>query len=338
MTQPDRRSRAPSPERPSQNRRSISRTILHSTQYEDPPKPSQHSTASGISPQNNVIRRAPFTHLQIQSLPRLVPTTNLPRTSARICLRPPPERDELPQRTKEQDQRFAEWLFDSSSNVQRCMTRAVMYAQEGDLLRSADELLVSTHWTVKYLHQLGITPSERADVGLSYYSQSRHEMRVAFWWKLNWSWFCLIQSSFDEAKKEIQPNEIQPFPDNQAIRTLSATEMEFSGSSQSSSVKKEKSPSPTPKSSDPETVSEPMEEIQSSMPSIPNRLKEYWHLAKKLNRRPGWPTRLAENEWLEIGDVLVELGCELAKYGLLDMDLGMWENEIMHRMDHLVLN
>lgn len=160
-------------------------------------------------------------------------------------------------------------------------------------------------------------------------------MRVAFWWKLNWSWFCVIQASFDEAKTDIRGDEIRPFPDNEAIRTFSGVEMDLTSSQPSSVKKEERSTSPTPKSSDPETISEPMEDIQTSMPgNIPERLKEYWHLAKELNRRPPLPKQLRENEWLAIGDILVELGHELARYGLIDMDLGLWENEVMHRITH----
>ena len=99
--------------------------------------------------------KCPSRQIMEMSLPRLVGMRNLPRTSARVCLVPPPERDDPPNRTKEQDQRFAEWLFESSSNVQRCLTRAVMYCQDGHLLRAADELLVTTHWIVMYLNQLG---------------------------------------------------------------------------------------------------------------------------------------------------------------------------------------
>ena len=42
---------------------------------------------------------------------------------------------------------------------------------------------------------------------------------------------------------------------------------------------------------------------------------------------------MGSQQWLEVGDFLVELGHELARFGLLDMELGLWENEIMHRMD-----
>lgn len=88
------------------------------------------------------------------SLPRLVPTENLARTSARVLLVPPPFRDDLPSRTKEQDRAYAEWLFDSGTNVQRCLVRAVAQ-YETDLLRAVDEVLVTTHWIVTYMHQLG---------------------------------------------------------------------------------------------------------------------------------------------------------------------------------------
>jgi hypothetical protein len=158
-------------------------------------------------------------------------------------------------------------------------------------------------------------------------------MRVAFWWKLNWSWFCVIQSSFDEAMKPISEDEVEPFPDEDAINGVHEGEMDID---LEGVIKKEDvngSSSPTPRSSDQDTISEPMEDIITQrMPSdIPNHLQGYWDMAKRLNRQPKWPLYLGEREWLKIGDFLVELGHELAKYGLLDMDLGLWENELMHR-------
>jgi hypothetical protein len=75
-------------------------------------------------------------------------------TSARKLLLPPPERDGPNKRTKDQDRAYAEWLFDSSSNIQRCLVRAVAMAQE-DPLGGVDEVLFITHWIVKYLHHLG---------------------------------------------------------------------------------------------------------------------------------------------------------------------------------------
>ena len=170
-------------------------------------------------------------------------------------------------------------------------------------------------------------------LGLSYYSLLRHEMRVAFWWKLNWSWFCVVQSSFDEAVKSISEEEVEPFPDEEAINGVHESEMDID---LEGVIKKEDlngSSSPTPRSSDQDTISEPMEDVVTQrMPSdIPNHLRGYWDMAKRLNRQPKWPVSLGEREWLKIGDFLVELGHELAKYGLLDMDLGLWENELMHR-------
>ena len=89
------------------------------------------------------------------SLPQLVSTENLARTSARVLLVPPPFRDsDLRNRTKEQDRAYAEWLFDGGTNVQRCLVRAVALC-ETDILRAVDELMVITHWIVTYMHQLG---------------------------------------------------------------------------------------------------------------------------------------------------------------------------------------
>jgi hypothetical protein len=65
--------------------------------------------------------------------------------------------------------------------------------------------------------------------------------------------------------------------------------------------------------------------------NVPPRLQRYWDLAKRLNRRPEWPREMGSEEWIEVGDFLVEMGHELSKFGLLDLELGFWENEIMHR-------
>jgi hypothetical protein len=159
-------------------------------------------------------------------------------------------------------------------------------------------------------------------------------MRAAFWWKLNWSWFCIIQSSYDEAIKPIRKDETEPFPDREAMQSYTDSGVEVE---QSSSVKREEimSGSPTPRSSDQDTISEPMEDVvaQQGVPlDIPDRIRRYWDMAKRLNRKQLWPTHLGANEWIEIGDLLVTFGNELVKYGLLDMDLGLWENEIMHSM------
>lgn len=157
-------------------------------------------------------------------------------------------------------------------------------------------------------------------------------MRVAFWWKLNWAWFCVIQCSYEEATTPIDQKEIEPFPDKEAIQSLGEDDMQVVASV---AVKKEEGvESSTPRPSDPETVSEPMEDVVTQntvLADIPEHLRGYWDLAKRLNKKPKFPRQLGENEWLEIGDTLVEFGNELGKYGLLDMDLGLWENEIMHR-------
>jgi len=154
-------------------------------------------------------------------------------------------------------------------------------------------------------------------------------MRVAFWWKLNWSWLCVIQSSYDQARRPVSDDEIDPWPDKEAMRPLADTQMDID------TIKKEDRASAEPvstarsvRSSDQETISEPMDEVN---PAVPEHLHEFWRLAKRLNRKPKWPRQVGEDEWLAIGDTLVLFGNELAKYGLIDMDLGLWENEIMHR-------
>ena len=98
----------------------------------------------------------PPQHILEMPLPRLAPLDNLPPTSARRLLTSPPHRD--PERTKEQDLVYAEWLFNMSTQVQQCLTRAVTYCPD-DLLRAADELLFITHWLVTYMHQLGTSPT-----------------------------------------------------------------------------------------------------------------------------------------------------------------------------------
>jgi len=145
-------------------------------------------------------------------------------------------------------------------------------------------------------------------------------MRVAFWWKLNWSWFCVIQHSYDAAKKPLEPSEYEPFPDQEAIRTLSQNEMEMEGLL---IVKKEDN-------------SESAAGLSQYPSNIPEDLRPLWGLAKRLNAKRKSPLNLGENEWFEIGDVLVDLGTELYRFGLLDMDLGLLENEIMHRQPPVV--
>ena len=155
-------------------------------------------------------------------------------------------------------------------------------------------------------------------------------MRVAFWGKLNWAWFCVIETSLKEARKEINEAEIEPFPDAQSIRAFSESEMDVD----TPVVKREERPSSTAQSSDQDTISDPMEDVAqlSIRDDIPAHLRHYWEMAKALNRRPTWPTHMGEAEWTRIGDLIVEFGTELFKYGLLDMDLGLAETEIMHRM------
>ena len=159
-TAPGARSPAPSPgplrstSSAGKPRSHIRKMILASVQREEPPKPS--GSPPGLQPTPPPRAKSPSPHILSLSLPHLVPTSHIPRTSARVCLVPPPYRDPIPERTKEQDRAYAEWLFESSSNVQRCLTRAVTYCQD-DLLRAADELLVTTHWIVSYIHQLGIS-------------------------------------------------------------------------------------------------------------------------------------------------------------------------------------
>ena len=169
-------------------------------------------------------------------------------------------------------------------------------------------------------------------VGLSYHSEKRHLMRVALWGKLNWAWFCVIEASLNEAKRAIVEEEIEPFPDAQSIRAFPEDEMEMD----MSIVKKEEGPSSTAQSSsDQDTISEPMEDVVTHLSisnDLPAHLQQYWDMAKRLNEKPKWPTHIGESEWMEVGDILVEFGTELFKYGLLDMDLGFAETEIMHSM------
>ena len=159
-------------------------------------------------------------------------------------------------------------------------------------------------------------------------------MRIAFWWKLNWSWFCLIQTSYDAATRPIPPEEIRPFPSIEQLQTDYSQSNPSPDTAADPAVKKENTPSrsnsPTPKSSDQDTISEPMEDIITSETNIPPRLQPLWNLGKELNRKPRWPREMGSEEWIEVGDFLVELGHELARFGLLDLELGFWENEIMH--------
>jgi hypothetical protein len=111
---------------------------------------------------------------------------------------------------------------------------------------------------------------------------------------LNWSWFCVIQCSYDEATKPIKATDIEPFPDEEAIRSLSEGEMDVG---LQSSVKKEELA--TPRSSDQETISEPMEDVVAQhkiAPDIPQQLRGYWDMAKRLNAKPQWPRSLGEME------------------------------------------
>jgi len=151
-------------------------------------------------------------------------------------------------------------------------------------------------------------------------------MRVAFWWKLNWSWFCVIQHSYDAAKKPLDPAEYEPFPDPEAIRIFSQNEMEIERQMEIERppiVKKEDNSESV--AGDPQYPS-----------NVPEDLRPLWGLAKRLNAKRRYPWNLGEDEWFEIGDVLVDLGTELYRFGLLDMDLGLLENEIMHRQPPVV--
>jgi len=58
---------------------------------------------------------------------------------------------------------YGEWLFESSSCVQMCLTRAVVLGEQGDLTRAVDEMCFITHWVVSYMHQLGISPITPSD-------------------------------------------------------------------------------------------------------------------------------------------------------------------------------
>jgi hypothetical protein len=166
-------------------------------------------------------------------------------------------------------------------------------------------------------------------------------MRIAFWWKLNWTWFCLIETSYNTATVSSPSSEIQPFPSSAHLSTDYSTTT--ADPSPPLVIKKEennstRSNSPTPRSSDQDTISEPMEDIVTSEVNVPPRLQRYWDLAKRLNRKSKWPAgskELGSEEWIEVGDFIVELGHELARFGLLDLEVGFWENEIMHRMDPL---
>jgi hypothetical protein len=129
--------------------------VLSAVQREELPKVARSNP--GAQPGAPIRAKSPSAYILSLALPRLVPTNQPPRTSARVCLVAPPPRDDFASRTNEQNRIYAEWLFDSSSHVQRCLTRAVAYCSE-TLLTAADELLVITKWIVSYMHQLGILP------------------------------------------------------------------------------------------------------------------------------------------------------------------------------------
>jgi hypothetical protein len=160
-------------------------------------------------------------------------------------------------------------------------------------------------------------------------------MRVALWWKLNWSWFCIIECSYKEATRPIEDWEIEPFPDKEAMQSFSESDIEIEPPS---NIKIENITGilQTPCATDQEVGAEPMEDVipqhpAGTLPEIQKYLRRFWEMTKRLNAKSQWPTHLGENQWLEIGDILITLGDELIKFGLIDMDLGLLENEIMHR-------
>jgi hypothetical protein len=149
---------SPNPVRPpsgiANRRKSLRKMLLAAVQLEEPPKSFRSTTPGSQSVPPPKRAKSPPQHIRGLSLPNLVPANGLPQTSARFCLVPPPYQDEPPNRTKDQERDYAEWLCESSTNVQRCMTRAVEYCQT-DSLKAADEMLTITNWVVLYLHQLG---------------------------------------------------------------------------------------------------------------------------------------------------------------------------------------
>lgn len=153
-------------------------------------------------------------------------------------------------------------------------------------------------------------------------------MRIAFWEGVSLAWFIIVQYSCMEAMKPIDEAKIQPFPDNQAIQTLE---------SEVDPMRKSLEP-PTQGLPDKGTVSRPMKGVViQSKPStgsvkIPERLIECWKIAKRLNKKPKYPSHLGEKQWLEIREILVEFSHELRRYGLMDMGEGLRVNEIMHRI------
>src|SRR5438552_4523325 len=107
-------------------------------------------------------------------------------------------------------------------------------------------------------------------------------MRVAFWWKLNWSWFCVIQCYYDEARKPINKAEIEPFPDKDTIRIL-GSESEIESDVDLSVLKTEVTLNLP--SSDNEMTQERMEDVVVQL-NLPEHLHGYWKMAKRRNMKP----------------------------------------------------
>lgn len=142
----------------------VDKLIIIATTKEDTPKtpPAPGGPYRTTSPSQQILKLV---------LPRLLPTESVATSSssqisgvvsARKVLLAPPERDHVPaRRTREQNRMYGEWLFESSSCVQRCLTRAVVLGEQGDLTRAVDEMCFITHWVVSYMHQLGIPRTPR---------------------------------------------------------------------------------------------------------------------------------------------------------------------------------
>lgn len=120
--------------------------ILLSVQKEEAP--------NSLNPPTYPCAKSPSPHILGLQLPQLVDTTHPSKYSARALLVPPPTRNDPDLRSEGKDIAFASWLFISSTNVQRCLLRAASLGSR-DLLRAADELMVTTQWIVTYLHQTG---------------------------------------------------------------------------------------------------------------------------------------------------------------------------------------
>lgn len=157
-------------------------------------------------------------------------------------------------------------------------------------------------------------------------------MRIAFWWKLNWAWFCLIHCSYEEATKQIDKAKIlESFIDTRDLQGLSEEEMEV-GTVGLAKMGRMQSLSPTPLDWD-GFLNDMWGDDEEAIVSSDKRttLHESWNMTKKSNSTSRYRKRLGEHEWVKIGDTLVALGNILAEYGFLDMNLGLWETELIHR-------